>query len=186
MSRRPWFPKSYADRVARLRVPSGFLLVVTFGWLSHPTRFSLLLGFPVSLMGLALRAWAAGHLAKDRELARSGPYRHVRNPLYIGTLLVACGLVIAGRSAVLAVIFAAVFLLVYLPVIELEEQHLRELFPDYASFAENVPALVPQFRVSGVNRPFQAALYVKNREYEALLGFAAGAGFLVAKMILFP
>ena len=62
------FPKPYADVVARLRVPSGFLIVVVFAWFSHPTAFSLEIGLPVSLLGLALRAWAAGCLAKNQEL----------------------------------------------------------------------------------------------------------------------
>ena len=178
------FPKPYADRVARWRVPFGFLLVATFAWLSHPSRASLLAGLPVSIAGLALRAWAAGHLAKDRTLARSGPYRHTRNPLYVGTSLVACGLVIAGRSAALFVIFAAVFLLVYLPVIQLEEQHLRQLFRDYDDFAASVPALLPRFTPGkGKSERFQTALYAKNREYEALLGFVGGAGFLIGKLI---
>ncbi len=183
--RRYWFPKRYADQVARMRVPSGFLLVLTFGWLSHPSRSSLLAGFPVSLLGLWLRAWAAGHLAKNQRLAQSGPYAHTRNPLYIGTLLVASGLVIAGRSATLAILFAAVFLLVYLPVIELEEQHLRNLFPEYDGFAQRVPVLVPRVTPALRGESFQTALYVHNREYQALLGFLLGAAFLVAKWIWF-
>src|SRR5450432_2478874 len=119
------FPKPYADTVARLRVPSGFLIVIVFGLFSHPTGQSLGMGLPISAIGLALRAWAAGSLAKNRELATAGPYAYTRNPLYIGTLLVAAGLAVASCSIGLGLLFAAVFLLVYLPVIQLEEQHLR-------------------------------------------------------------
>ena len=136
------FPKSYADRVARLRVPFGFLLVAAFAWFSHPTPESLLAGLPLSVCGLALRAWAAGHLVKNARLARSGPYASVRNPLYIGTLLVAAGLVAASRSIGLGLLFAAIFGLVYLPVIQLEEQHLRSLFPEYTAYAREVPRAV--------------------------------------------
>ena len=107
-----WFSKSYADRVAKLRVPFGFVLVIAFAWFSSPTARSLVAGLPVSLLGLALRGWAAGHLEKNRDLAQSGPYAYVRNPLYIGTLLVAAGLVIASQQWALAVLFAAVFLLI--------------------------------------------------------------------------
>ena len=175
----PDFPKSYADRVAKLRVPFGFLLVATFAWFSHPTGSSLLAGIPVSVSGLALRAWAAGHLAKNARLARSGPYASVRNPLYIGTLLVAAGLVVASRSIGLGLLFAAVFGLIYLPVIQLEEQHLRSLFPEYAEYAREVPALVPRPRLP--TGSFRPQLYLKNREYEALVGFLAGVGWLVWK-----
>src|SRR5512141_172595 len=113
------FPKPYADAVARLRVPSGFLIVVVFAWLSRPTAESLAWGIPVSILGLALRAWAAGCLAKNRELATGGPSAYTRNPPYIGTLLVAAGLAVASRNLWLAALFAAVFVFVYLPVIML-------------------------------------------------------------------
>jgi protein-S-isoprenylcysteine O-methyltransferase Ste14 len=181
--RRYWFPKRYADAVARLRVPSGFLLVAAFAWFSHPTAGSLAAGIPVSLAGLALRAWAAGCLAKNRELATGGPYAWMRNPLYAGTLLVACGLCIAALNGGLAVLFAAVFLLVYLPVIELEEQHLRSIFPEYAAYAERVPALLPNFPAAGRKKsnPFRVALYLKNQEYQAAVGFIAGVLFLLLK-----
>ncbi len=174
------FPKPYADRVAKLRVPFGFLLVAAFAWFSHPSVNSLLIGLPISVCGLALRAWAAGHLAKNSSLARSGPYASVRNPLYIGTLLVAAGLVVASRSIGLGVLFAAVFGLIYLPVIQLEEQHLRSLFPEYAAYAREVPALLPRPRVPSGPR-FSPSLYRKNREYEALLGFLAGMALLIWK-----
>ena len=178
------FPKAYADTVARLRVPSGFLIVLVFGWLSRPTPASLAMGLPVALLGLALRAWAAGCLAKNRQLARSGPYAHTRNPLYLGTLIVAAGLVMASRNVGLGILFAAVFVFVYLPVIQLEEQHLRSLFPDYADYAAEVPALWPRLsaaRGRNVN-PFKASLYLKNKEYQAGAGLAAGMLFLLWKL----
>jgi protein-S-isoprenylcysteine O-methyltransferase Ste14 len=118
--RRYYFAKPYADAVARLRVPSGFLLVVAFAWFADPTPVSLLYGLCLSVAGLWLRGWAAGHLAKNEDLATSGPYRFLRNPLYLGTLIVAAGLVLASRQIGLAILFAAVFALIYLPVIEQE------------------------------------------------------------------
>jgi protein-S-isoprenylcysteine O-methyltransferase Ste14 len=175
------FPKPYADFVARLRVPCGFALVAAFAWFSHPDARSLACGLPVSLLGLALRAWAAGHLAKNRILASSGPYAYTRNPLYLGTLLVAAGLAVASRSAGLGALFAAVFLCVYLPVIQLEQQHLRSLFPEYDAYAARVPALLPRMTPAGERRAFQSALYLKNREYQAAAGFLAGALFLLWK-----
>jgi protein-S-isoprenylcysteine O-methyltransferase Ste14 len=175
------FPKRYADAVARLRVPSGFLIVIVFALLSHPTRDSLLIGLPISLCGLALRAWAAGCLAKNRELATGGPYAYTRNPLYIGTLLVAAGLVAASRNLWLGILFAAVFVLIYLPVIQLEEQHLRSLFPDYRTYAEKVPALFPRPTPADSKnpQPFRLSLYLKNQEYQAGAGLAAGMLYLL-------
>jgi protein-S-isoprenylcysteine O-methyltransferase Ste14 len=178
------FPKPYADVVARLRVPSGFLIVAVFAWFSQPTAASMMWGLPLSLAGLALRAWAAGCLAKNQRLATGGPYRYTRNPLYLGTLLVAMGLSVAARSWWLAAWFAAVFLLVYLPVIQNEEEHLREIFPEYAGYSERVPALWPRFGASEKNsNRFEAGLYLRNQEYQAGLGFAAGMLFLLWKML---
>lgn len=170
--------------MAKLRVPGGFVLVAAFAWFSHPTALSLLTGIPLSLAGLILRAWAAGHLAKNHKLATSGPYGHVRNPLYIGTLLVAAGLVVASRSPALGAVFAAVFFLIYLPVIQLEEQHLRGLFPEYETYAQHVPALLPRLTAAGGSLPFIPALYWKNREYEAGIGLLAGLVFLICRSIL--
>jgi protein-S-isoprenylcysteine O-methyltransferase Ste14 len=177
------FPKPYADAVAKLRVPGGFILVAAFLWLSAPSPASLLMGLPVSILGLAVRAWAAGHLEKNTTLADGGPYAYVRNPLYIGTLLTAAGLVIASRRWELGVLFAAVFLLIYLPVVELEEQHLRKLFPEYERYAQRVPKLIPRIGGSGAKR-FRWSIYMKNQEYQALLGFLAGVAVLVWKTTL--
>lgn len=176
------FPKPYADAVARLRVPGGFLLAGAFLWLSAPSWTSLAAGLPVSIAGLVVRAWAAGHLEKNLALAESGPYRYVRNPLYLGTQAVAAGLVISSRRWELGLIFAAVFVLIYLPVVELEEQHLRKLFPAYDDYARRIPKLLPRISspVRG-SRSFQWSLYRRNREYEALAAFLAGAAVLCYK-----
>lgn len=181
MRRRHYFPKPYADFVARLRVPGGFLLVAALAWFSQPTALALAIGAAISAPGLWLRGWAAGHLAKNEELATSGPYRYLRNPLYLGTLIAAAGLVAASRQAGLAILFGAVFLLVYLPVIELEEQRLRELFPDFEAYATRVPLLIPRLGYRGSGKKFRWSLYRRNQEYQALLGFLAGAAFLAWK-----
>lgn len=181
MPRRHWFPKAYADTVARLRVPAGFVMVGAFAWFSHPDFTSLAVGLPLSACGLAIRAWAAGHLAKNQRLAVSGPYSFTRNPLYLGTLVTALGLAAASKSAGLAVLFAALFALVYLPAIELEEQHLSAILPGYAEFAARVPLLVPRWPRQFGPDHFSAALYHKNREYQALYGWLVGVAWLSAR-----
>lgn len=175
------FPKTYADFVQRLRVPCGFLLLITFAIFSQPSQASMLIGIPISVCGLFLRGWAAGHLDKNRDLAVSGPYCYMRNPLYAGTLIVATGLVIAARSFVLVPVFAAVFLLVYLPAIELEEQHLRQIFPSYADYATQVNRFLPFRKWRKPTSRFAAGLYWKNEEYKASLGFLMAACWLLWK-----
>jgi protein-S-isoprenylcysteine O-methyltransferase Ste14 len=177
------FPKPYADRVAKLRVPGGFLLLAAFLWFSAPNWTSLAWGMPVSLVGLWLRAWAAGHLEKNRTLAVGGPYAHVRNPLYVGSLTVAVGLAITARRWELAVLFAVVFLLIYLPVVELEEQHLRTLFPEYPDYAQRVSAYLPSPAGTRSDKRFAWSVYMRNQEYQAAVGFLCAVGFLVYKCL---
>ena len=168
---RYWFPKPFADFVQKLRVPAGFLLLVTFALLSRPDSQSLAFGLPVSVIGLGLRGWASGYLAKNEKLATCGPYAFMRNPLYAGTLIAALGIVVASRSPWLALIFGFVFLLVYLPAVELEEQHLRTLFPEYAAYANRVGRFFPLAPLERGGRHFSFALYRRNQEYKAAAGF---------------
>jgi protein-S-isoprenylcysteine O-methyltransferase Ste14 len=178
------FPKKYADFVQRLRVAGGFLLLAAFAWLSQPSRVSLLIGLPIALLGLLLRGWAAGHLAKNEQLATGGPYAYVRNPLYAGTLMTAFGIVIASRNAWLALLFAVVFLLVYLPAIELEEQHLRQIFPEYAAYATRIRRFLPFARWPERAGRFSWALYWRNEEFKAAVGFIIAVGWLGYKCFL--
>jgi len=177
------FSKPYADFVQRLRVPMGFLLLACFVWLARPSKVSLVVGIPVSLLGLALRAWAAGHLAKNEALATSGPYGHVRNPLYLGTLITAAGLAVAAWHAGVAVLFGSVFLLVYFPAIQLEEEHLRKLFPEFAAYERKVPAMIPLARSAVRGKEFRGERYRRNEEYKALLGWLAAVGWLMYRGI---
>jgi protein-S-isoprenylcysteine O-methyltransferase Ste14 len=177
------FPKPYADFAQRLRVPAGFVLLITFAWLSQPSLSSMQVGLPVSVLGLLLRAWAAGHLAKNEQLATSGPFAYVRNPLYLGTLLTAAGLVIAAHETWLVAIFAAAFLFVYLPAIQLEEQHLRAIFPGYADYAARIHRFLPLAKWPGSQNPFSWQLYRRNEEYKALLGFLIAVVWLSWKCL---
>ncbi len=177
---RYWFPKPYADFVQRLRVAGGFILLVAFAGLARPSAVSLAVGLPVSLLGLVLRAWAAGHLAKDQDLAVSGPYAYLRNPLYVGTLITALGFVVAARNVWLAVLFVGVFLLVYLPAVELEEQHLRDIFTGYSHYAYQVNRFVPGRRYqASLGKSFSGALYRRNEEYKAALGWLIALAWLL-------
>lgn len=180
--RRHWFPKAYADRAAKLRVPAGFAMAAAFGALAHPTLRSLAIGIPASLCGLGLRGWAAGHLAKDQRLATSGPYAFTRNPLYLGTLITALALAAAAHSLALAILFSALFVLVYLPAIELEEQHLTDILMGYSAYASRVPLLLPRWPEGLGANVFTWILYKKNREYQALFGWTAAVLWLIARL----
>ena len=180
--RKHWFPKPYADFVMRMRVPSGFLLGICFGLLASPTPMSLLYGPLLAFPGLALRGWAAGHLKKNQDLADGGPYAWTRNPLYLGTLLVALGLALAAQSWIVLAVTVAVFGLVYLPVIEQEEQHLLKIFPRYREYAERVPLLWPKPPKSEGTGDFDIKIYLKNEEWKATAAYMIGMGYLLWKV----
>jgi protein-S-isoprenylcysteine O-methyltransferase Ste14 len=176
---KPWFPKHYADTVQRLRVPAGIVLALAVILLSEPTWTSLAVSLPFAFIGLGLRAWAAGHLAKNEDLAVSGPYGMLRNPLYLGTLLAAVALAIASTRLLVFLLVLAVFVLVYFPVIEQEEAHLRKLFPSFARYARRVPMLTPIWPPAGPLGGFRGSLYLRNEEYKALGALTLAFAYLV-------
>lgn len=179
------FPKKYAETAARLRVPAGFLVAAVFLLLAQPTPRSFVAGVGIALCGLAIRAWAAGHLRKNLELTVSGPYAYVRNPLYLGSLIVALGCAVAGAHWGVGAVLAGFFVFFYLPVVGEEEGHLGKILPGYAEYRREVPRLrprIPPYR--GEARAFSFTQYRRNREYEALGAFLIVLAVLAAKLWL--
>ena len=82
----------------RWRVRVGYPVAVLYWVLARPTLRSIVFGIALGAFGLAIRALAAGHLWKDQELAVTGPYASTRNPLYLGSALLAAAFAIAGNS----------------------------------------------------------------------------------------
>ena len=175
--------RRYAKLAARLRVPSGFLVAALYLFFSQPARTSLAAGLPLALAGLLLRAWAAGHLAKNEALAATGPFACTRHPLYLGSLTVGAGFALAGWNLWLALLLFLYFVLFYLPVMGEEESHLRALFPEYAAYASRVPRFWPRL-ASGCAAAgnFRWSLYLRNREYQGLVGYMVAAAILVGKL----
>jgi protein-S-isoprenylcysteine O-methyltransferase Ste14 len=178
-------------RIARrIRVPLGFVFAVLYFWLAQPTWRFIAFGAVLIVPGLLIRALASGHVRKNEALAMSGPYAYTRNPLYLGSLLIGVGFAIAARSWWIAIVLVAMFFAIYLPVIRDEESFLRTKFPEFDSYAQCVPRLIPRIAPyrSDTNSTiggFSPELYWKHREYNALLGAIAMLAALVLKMILF-
>jgi protein-S-isoprenylcysteine O-methyltransferase Ste14 len=151
----------------------------------------LLIGASVSVLGLAVRAWAAGHIRKNAQLATSGPYAFTRNPLYLGSFLLGLGFTIASGRWLLGVLFAALFLGIYLPVMRVEATHLAELFgKEFETYRQAVPLFFPrispfrQNETAAANR-FDGSLYLRYREYRAALGLVIVWGILLVKTYYF-
>ena len=123
-------------------------------------------------------------MRKNEQLTTSGPYAYTRNPLYLGSLILALGFVVASRSWWIAGFMALMFLAIYIPVIKSEENYLRDKFAEFDQYAREVPRLIPRFSGLGVGGvSFSKELYLKHREYNALLGAAAVTAFLVGKLL---
>jgi protein-S-isoprenylcysteine O-methyltransferase Ste14 len=171
----------------RIRVPLGFLFAVLYFWLARPSWRSLMLGAMVVAPGLLIRALASGHVRKNEALATSGPYAYTRNPLYLGSLLIGLGFAAAARSWWVGAALVAMFVAIYLPVIRDEEAFLRQTFPEFDEYARRVPRMLPRLTrapsaLSEVPARFSFELYLKHREYNALLGAVAMTAALIVKM----
>ena len=171
--------------IQRWRVPLGFLCGAIFIVLARPTPRALIIGAAVSVIGLAIRAWASGHIRKNAQLAVSGPYAFTRNPLYLGSFLLGIGFTIASGRWVLAILFAALFLGIYFPVMRVEAGTMGELFgKEYQSYKQADPLFFPRFTPytqSDNNIRFDANLYLRYREYRAALGLVIAWGLLLVK-----
>jgi protein-S-isoprenylcysteine O-methyltransferase Ste14 len=176
------------SRVARrIRVPLGFAFAVLYFWLAHPTWRFLALGAVLIVPGLLIRALASGHVRKNEALATSGPYAYTRNPLYLGSLLIGIGFAVASRSWWVGVVLVVMFFAIYVPVIQGEEKFLRGKFPEFEEYARRVPRMFPRPTPgTAIQEPggFSVELYLKHREYNALLGAVTMVVVLVAKMLL--
>ena len=185
------------QRIARrIRVPLGFVAATVYLWqlFEHKPRpdlvaWSLLLVLP----GLWLRSYAAGYVKKNSELTMTGPYAFVRNPLYLGSILMAGGFALALASWPFTITLAVGFLVIYVPVIASEEAFLRDTFLEFEWYCARVPRLIPRLtpaRNPGVVPPkdgsgdFSLALYRKHREYNSAIGAALLYGSLLLGILL--
>lgn len=178
--------KTVGESWMRWRVRAGYPVALACLFLASPTPHSLALGVGIAALGLVLRGAAAGHLQKHERLASSGPYAYTRNPLYLGSAVLAAGFLLAGRSWVAAVITTAYFALFYPAVMRREKQELRLLYgPAFDDYAKRVPLFWPRL-APGVSTPveFSWGLYRRNREYQAALGFLLGVALLGLRMYL--
>ena len=117
-----------ATPIQRFRVPLGFLFAAVFLYFAKPETPTLFIGGAIAVVGLLTRAWASGHIRKNQNLAVSGPYSYTRNPLYLGSFILGVGFTIASGVWWLGLIFIALFLGIYLPVMRVEASELTEIF----------------------------------------------------------
>ncbi len=160
-------------KIYKHRVPAGLWGVIIILILAKPTFASIFIGFIISILGFLLRAWAAGHIEKGKNLAISGPYQYTRHPLYLGNFLLGISLCISANSLWAWLVFLIYFSIFY-PILIIEETNkLRKLFPEeYKEYEKNVPCILPNFKkIKEKNlEKFKFKLYKRNKEYRAIFG----------------
>jgi protein-S-isoprenylcysteine O-methyltransferase Ste14 len=171
--------------IQRWRVPLGFLFAALFVVFARPTPYTLMVGGALSIVGLAVRAWATGHLRKNSALATTGPYAYTRNPLYLGSFLLALGFTIGAGRWILGIVFVALFFGIYFSVMRVESATLAKLFGEsYQPYADAVPLFFPRltpYRGAVEKVRFDGNLYLRYREYRAALGLLIAWGLLALK-----
>lgn len=175
----------------RWRVRVGYPVALVYLALARPTLSSLAIGGVIGVLGLVIRAWAAGHLRKHQALATGGPYAFTRNPLYFGSVILAAGFVVAGKSIWAAIVVVGYLALFYPVVMRREEAELQRHYgEDFQRYAASVPLFWPSMRRSKANgklrERFSGQLYRRNREYQAAIGFVVGLIALWARMRWLP
>jgi protein-S-isoprenylcysteine O-methyltransferase Ste14 len=176
------------DLAFRLRVPLSWLVAIGGFIFARPTVASIVLGSALAAIGMGWRAWAAGTIRKNTEMAHDGPYALSRHPLYFGNLTIAAGFGLAsGRLLIFCAIMALCFA-VYLPLVRAEEAIMLSLFGDrYREYMSKVPRLIPAPRRLDGPRPqrrFSWSQYLANHEYNAALGYCAALALLIALHLL--
>jgi protein-S-isoprenylcysteine O-methyltransferase Ste14 len=169
----------------RWRVRVGYPIGIAAFWFARPQWKWLLCGAAIAICGLILRAYAAGHLRKHKQLAISGPYAYTRNPLYLGSVLLAVGFSVASHSWISTLLLAAYLAIFYPVVIRREQAELTKLYGTaFAEYASEVPAFWPRISpaIPSTAR-FSWPLYRQNREYEAAIGLVVAMAILWIRML---
>jgi protein-S-isoprenylcysteine O-methyltransferase Ste14 len=171
---------------SRFRVVAGYLAGVVVFFFARPTPRSLLIALPLFVLGEGVRLWASGHIEKTLRLATGGPYAHTRNPLYVGSALLAVGVAVACASLASAAAVVLYLVAFYPAVIREESAFLRRKFEgEYEAWAREVPLLVPRLTPGGPRETrFSWERVAKNREWRTVLALPVVVALLFARSFL--
>jgi protein-S-isoprenylcysteine O-methyltransferase Ste14 len=190
-------PSSKRPTLRRIAVYAGGVI---FFLIARPTRELFIAGAALALAGEVLRVWACGHLRKNQAVVRTGPYAHVKNPLYLGTFLILVGMVLAASRplpgsanrlllTVLLPFALGVFFFYYLPhKFRVEGDRLRRRFgSEYEEYQRAVPDFIPSPwpRVSASGR-WNAESFRENREMGWVIFVPAALALIATRFFLEP
>ncbi len=175
-----WLYKKTIDHTRFREIAQRFaVFIIPFFYLGHrPHQIGLI----IAALGVLIRAWAAGYLKKDQELACEGPYMIARHPLYLGSCILSLGMILTIQHWFVTIFFGGLTVLIYQHTIRHEEKNLVKHFGDkYRELQKNTGPLWPKpagllLALKSPNKLFQGFSfnqYLKNKEYECLAGVIA-------------
>lgn len=170
----------------RLRIRLPWLGVPIVLWAARPNLLSLEIGAAIGVVGLAVRAWAAGTIVKQHQLTTWGPYAFTRNPLYLGSFLMAIGIAVATAQPLLVAATVLGFWILYVRTMRREERTLKALYGDaYREYRDAVPSFFPRLTPyrAGQRDHFHLDRYLHHREYQAALGMIVLLAALVVEYV---
>jgi len=151
-------------KIRRIPIFIGAVLLILF---AKPHQPGMIIGTILIIVGESIRIWAAGHLQKNETLTVTGPYAYVKNPLYIGTILITTGFSILADNIYLLAIATLSFCFHYIPYKKrVEGDRLRKIFGDrYEDYDQKVPEYIPTWTpYSGEKRVWQLKCFTENSE----------------------
>ncbi len=164
------------------------LLAVLVLTARKPTLLTLALGLVPIVSGEALRIWACGHLVKNKRLTTTGPYAYVKNPLYVGTILISAGFCVVARRWEMLAVVALAFFVYYMPrKKKIEGDRLRKIYgEDYDRFDKAVPDLLPRLTPyrSGDTTRFDSRLVFENSEHGTAISLPIGLALILLSVWL--
>jgi protein-S-isoprenylcysteine O-methyltransferase Ste14 len=184
-----------ASKIFKYRsyTPIPFLLIMFF--YANPNIWSILIGLAIALTGEAIRIWGVSWAGSETRttggvggsfLVISGPFGHVRNPLYVGNILMYTGLGIMSFALFpyLQILGLFFFYFQYRLIVQEEELYLEKTYgKDYENYRQNVPRFFPKlkgYKVDGLEQPE----YILKKGLESEKRSLQAFGFVVVTIIL--
>jgi protein-S-isoprenylcysteine O-methyltransferase Ste14 len=172
---------SWQRKARRIPLFIGALLLII---LAKPNFSGILIGMALIFLGEGIRIWAAGHLQKNEVLTVTGPYAYVKNPLYIGSILITAGFCILADSIYLLAAAFFMFCFHYIPYKKkVEGERMEKIFgSQFEDYDGKVPDYLPRWTpYSDEKASWQFRCFIENSEEGILLIILAGIALILSR-----
>jgi len=173
-----------SKKIRRIPLFIGAVLLIVF---ATPNPAGIIVGLLLIFAGEVVRIWAAGHLQKNETLTMSGPYSYVKNPLYIGSILITAGFCILANNVYLLAAAMFMFCFHYIPYKKrVEGDRLKKIFgKPYEDYDEAVPEYLPRWTPYPHEKvSWQFKCFIENSEEGILLMIIAGILLILSRPFL--